>query len=555
MRIAIVGAGSIGLAVAWRAAQSGAEVVVHDPDPGSGASRVAAGMIAPVTESHYGEEALGPFMAASADAWPGFARELEAATGLTIGFRNVPTIVVGVEDGDRAEIVRQAELYRFTARNVETLTARAARKVEPLLSHRVRGGVLAPEDRAVDPRVVHDALLIAAERAGVKFSAERVENLDALDADQVVIAAGCGSVNFVGATATATDATRWTLPVRPVRGAVLRLRAVGDQPMPRTTVRGYVKGHPIYIVTRDSGEIVVGASSDERGFDRHTGTAGAVHDLLRRAIELVPEIAEYHLDEVSVGFRPGTPDNLPLIGRLDPRTVAATGHYRNGIALIPATASGVSALLAGNENAIPSAFDPLRFGGTPSASADRFGRRGGLSGSRFEGAPESILPERSDSAESSERESAAGSDDRFGRRGGLSEPRFEAAPVSILPDGSDTADGRGRAGGLDADRTIRDGSTPVEDPSAGRETASVEGVAARRGTTPTESAATRRESTPTGGAAAGREARPMESAAPLPAATPTESAATRRETTPVDSAAAPRRSVSAEDVTSPKEDS
>jgi hypothetical protein len=269
----------------------------------------------------------------------------------------------------------------------------------------------------------------------------------------------------------------------------------------------------------------------------------------------VPEIAEYHLDEVSVGFRPGTPDNLPLIGRLDPRTVAATGHYRNGIALIPATASGVSALLAGNENAIPSAFDPLRFGGTPSASADRFGRRGGLSGSRFEGAPELILPERSDSAESSERESAAGSDDRFGRRGGLSEPRFEAAPVSILPDGSDTADGRGRAGGLDADRTIRGGSAPVEDPSTGRETAPVEGVAARRGATPTESAATRCESTPTGGAAAGREARPMESAAPLPAATPTESAATRPETTPVDSAAAPRRSVSAEDVTSPKEDS
>jgi glycine oxidase len=349
MRIAIVGAGSIGLAVAWRAAQSGAEVVVHDPDPGSGASRVAAGMIAPVTEAHYGEEALGPFMAESADAWPGFARELEAASGLEIGFRDVPTLVVGVEDGDRAEIDRQAELYRFTARNVEPLTARAARKVEPLLSHRVRGGVLAPEDRAVDPRVVHDALLIAAQRAGVELRGERIEDLAALDADQVVIAAGCGSVRF-------------ELPVRPVRGAVLRLRAVGDQPVPRTIVRGYVKGHPIYIVTRESGEVVVGASSDERGFDRRTGTAGAVHDLLRWAIELVPEIAEYHLDEVSVGFRPGTPDNLPLIGRLGDRTIAATGHYRNGIALIPATATAVAALLAGNAEAVPVAFDPLRFG-------------------------------------------------------------------------------------------------------------------------------------------------------------------------------------------------
>lgn len=360
MRIAIVGAGSIGLAVAWRAAQSGAEVVVHDPDPGSGASRVAAGMIAPVTESHYGEEALGPFMAASADAWPDFARELEAASGLEVGFRDVPTLVVGVEDGDRVEVERQAELYRFTARNVETLTARAARKIEPLLSHRVRGGVLAPQDRAVDPRVVHDALLIAAERAGVELRAERVDDLATLDADQVVIAAGCGSARFFGAGAP--DNAEWHLPVRPVRGAVLRLRAVGDQPVPRTTVRGFVKGHSIYIVTRENGEVVVGASSDERGFDRRTGTAGAVYDLLRWSIELVPEISEYHLDEVSVGFRPGTPDNLPLIGRLDERTVAATGHYRNGIALIPATAAGVAALLAGNDKAIPAAFDPRRFG-------------------------------------------------------------------------------------------------------------------------------------------------------------------------------------------------
>ncbi|MDN3239934.1 glycine oxidase ThiO [Glycomyces tritici] len=384
MRIAIVGAGSIGLAVAWRAAQSGAEVVVHDPDPGSGASRVAAGMIAPVTESHYGEEALAPFMAESADAWPGFARELEAASGLKIGFREVPTLVVGVEDGDRAEVDRQAELYRFTARNVETLSPRAARKIEPLLSHRVRGGVLAPEDRAVDPRVVHDALLIAAQRAGVVLRTERVDDLAAIDADQLVIAAGCGSARFLGAA--------WHLPVRPVRGAVLRLRAVGDQPMPRTTVRGFVKGRPIYIVTRESGEVVVGASSDERGFDRRTGTAGAVHDLLRLAIELVPEIAEYHLAEVSVGFRPGTPDNLPLIGRLDTRTVAATGHYRNGIALIPATATAVVALLDGNENAAPAAFDPLRFGPVPDRRSD--GPR------RFQRSERQHAPSGSEAAES-----------------------------------------------------------------------------------------------------------------------------------------------------------
>jgi glycine oxidase len=349
MRAAVVGAGSIGLAVAWRAAQAGNEVVVHDPEPGSGASRVAAGMIAPVTESHYGEAALTPFMAASADAWPAFARELEAASGLPVGFRDVPTVVVGVEDGDRAEIERQTALYRLTAREVETLTGRALRRVEPLLSHRVRAGVLAAEDRAVDPRAVHAALLVAAERAGVRFETSAVEDLADVDADQVVIAAGCGSARF-------------GLPVRPVRGVVLRLRAATEQAIPRTTVRGYVKGHSVYIVARENGEVVVGATSDERGFDRTTGTAGAVHDLLRWAIELVPETAEYHLDEVSVGFRPGTPDNLPIIGRIDHRTVAATGHYRNGIALIPATATAVAALLAGGDPGPIAAFDPARFG-------------------------------------------------------------------------------------------------------------------------------------------------------------------------------------------------
>lgn len=462
MRLAVVGAGSIGLAVAWRAAQAGAEVVVHDPDPGSGASRVAAGMIAPVTEAHYGEEALAPFMAESADAWPAFARELESASGVEVGFRDVPTLLVGLEDGDRAEIDRQAELYRCTAREVEVLTARAARKVEPLLSHRVRGGVLAPEDRAVDPRAVHAALLVAVERAGVELRRERVSDLDALDADQVVLAAGCGSARFAGGVGShdrgvdrsgASDSSavregdgarwnlsggdgaqwnltggagaRWNLPVRPVRGAVLRLRAIGEQPTPRTTVRGFVKGHAVYIVTRENGEVVVGATSDERGFDRLTGTAGAVHDLLRWSIELVPEIAEYHLDEVSVGFRPGTPDNLPLIGRLDERTIAATGHYRNGIALIPATATSVVALLEGAAGGPPKAFDPLRFSGAGEQPGPQFGGSGEQLGPLSGGAePRSVRR----NAGAAQRD--AGTTQR-------PEAPFAGAPESIVPTGSD----------------------------------------------------------------------------------------------------------------------
>jgi glycine oxidase len=433
MRVAVVGAGSIGLAVAWRAAQDGAEVVVFDREPGSGASRVAAGMIAPVTESHYGEAALTPFMAASADAWPDFTRELEVASGIPVGFRDMPTVVVGIEDGDRAEVERQTELYRLTARNVEVLTGRAVRRAEPLLNHRVRAGVLATEDRAVDPRAVHAALLVAAERAGVRIEARAVRDPGAVDADQVVIAAGCGSAQF-------------GLPVRPVRGVVLRLRAAADQAVPRTTVRGYVKGHSVYIVTRENGEVVVGATSDERGFDRTTGTAGAVHDLLRRCIELVPETAEYHLEEVSVGFRPGTPDNLPLLGRLDERTIAATGHYRNGIALIPATATAIAAMLRGDDPGPIGAFDPARFG-----QAEHGESRPGQAGlSQAE-------PGGVDGAEGRQGE-FEGSEGTAKR----SEVPFSGAPESKVPGGSDKSGAGSGPGRSESGRSSEDGSVEEE---------------------------------------------------------------------------------------------
>ncbi|WP_035698099.1 FAD-dependent oxidoreductase, partial [Glycomyces tenuis] len=193
MRLAVVGAGSIGLAIAWRAANLGARVTVHDPAPGSGASRVAAGILAAATEAQFGEEALLPFMAESVDAWPGFAAELEAASGVPVAHRDTATLMVGLGEGDRAEIDRLAALYRTTGRTVDTLAPRRARELEPLLTHRVRGGVLVPGDHAVEPRAVHAALLAAAERAGVEFRAAHVEDPAALDADQVVLAAGCGS--------------------------------------------------------------------------------------------------------------------------------------------------------------------------------------------------------------------------------------------------------------------------------------------------------------------------------------------------------------------------
>ncbi|QSB06127.1 glycine oxidase ThiO [Natronoglycomyces albus] len=346
-RIHVIGAGAIGLGIAWRAAQRGADVTVFDPDPGSGASTTAAGMLAAVTESHFGEETLADLATDSVTRWPSFAAELENASGLNVGYRDIPTLLVGIEEGDRDNVTRYAGLYRKLGFEVENLTGRTARKAEPLLSQRARGGVRVRADHEVDPRAVHAALLTAAHRAGVHIVRDKVTDPTAGDADVVILAAGCGSAAF-------------DLPVRPVRGVVLRLRADQHQLQPDNIVRAFVRGNPVYIVPRANGEIVIGATSEERGFDATTGTAGATWDLLRNAIDVVPEIAEYHLAEVDVNFRPGTPDNLPILGWKDDLLVA-TGHYRQGIALLPATADHLAAAAFGETVDSLAPFDPARF--------------------------------------------------------------------------------------------------------------------------------------------------------------------------------------------------
>lgn len=352
--IGIIGAGSIGLGIAWRAAQQGARVTVYDPDPGSGPSTVAAGMLAAVAETHFGEEALSGLSVDSVGRWSGFATELTDATGHNLEFRSLPTLLMGIEDGDRDNVARYIQLYRGLNFDTEELTGRRARKLEPLLSHRARGGARVDADGEVDPRLVHSALLQATAGAGVTLMRQSVTDLDQLDHDVIVIAAGCGSAAF-------------GLPVRPVRGVVLRLTASATQAQPRTVVRAFVRGGSVYIVPRSNGEIVVGATSDERGFDSATATAGATYDLLRDAIEVVPEIAEYHLAEMSVNFRPGTPDNLPILGWIDPkkRLLAATGHYRQGIALLPATADHLADMALGRSVSGLEPFSPSRFANSP----------------------------------------------------------------------------------------------------------------------------------------------------------------------------------------------
>jgi glycine oxidase len=383
--LAVVGGGVIGLAVAWRAALAGLRVTVVDPAPGGGASWAAAGMLAPVTEVHYGEQALLRLNLAAAERWPSFAAELEEAAGRPVGYRACGTLTVARDADDLAAI---DDLYRFQrglGLGVERLRGRECRRLEPGLAPGVRGGVLAPGDHQVDNRALVGALLAAVARAGVVLRAARVTGVrvagerargvvldggETLAAGAVVLAAGCWSGALDGLDPALLP------PVRPVKGQLLHLRGPVASPLAQRNVRGV----EVYLVPRADGRVVVGATVEEQGFDLRV-TAGAVHRLLRAATELLPDVEELELTETVAGLRPGSPDNAPLLGPtgLDGLLVAS-GHYRNGILLTPVTADAICELLTSGQ--VPAAiapFSPRRFeraGPASPASASPWGSGG-----------------------------------------------------------------------------------------------------------------------------------------------------------------------------------
>ncbi|MDG4793992.1 glycine oxidase ThiO [Micromonospora sp. WMMD1082] len=355
--VAVVGAGPVGLAIAWRCAARGLRVVVHDPAPGSGASHVAAGMLAPVAEAYFGERELTALLTESAGRWPGFAAELAEATGADLGYRTEGTLVVGLTSDDLAEARRLWAYQQGLGLPVTPLRPAQLREREPGLAPRLRGGALAATDHQVDPRRLVPALRLAAERAGAVLVAEPVRRLREVRAGVTVVAAGCGAAVLTG------------LPVRPVKGQVLRLRAPGGgRPGFRHVIRGYADGEHVYLVPRDSGEVVVGATVEERS-DLDV-SAGAVLRLLRAAVDLLPELAEYDLVETVAGLRPGTPDNAPILGPLPghPGVLVATGHHRHGIVLTPVTADLIADLVTGGgPDPLLAPFRPDRFATTGDA--------------------------------------------------------------------------------------------------------------------------------------------------------------------------------------------
>ena len=363
----VVGGGVIGASIAWRAAERGLSVTMVDPNPGRGASWAAAGMLAPVTEVHYGEEALLRLNLESSAAYTQFVAELSEASGRDPGYVRCGTLTVARDADDNAALADLFEFQKGLGLDVERLRGRECRRLEPALAPSTRGGILVSGDHQVDNRALMDALLSAAERGGVRIVRQRAQGLElehervsgVLVADgerigcsSVVLAAGAFSDPIEGLPPEVVP------PVRPVKGQLLHLRGPAEARLATRNVRGL----DAYIVTRPDGRVVIGATVEERGFDERV-TAGGVHDLLRAGFELLPGVTELELTETSVGLRPGTPDNAPIVGRTDvDGLVIATGHYRNGVLLAPITSAAIADLLV--TDAVPElieAFSPRRF--------------------------------------------------------------------------------------------------------------------------------------------------------------------------------------------------
>jgi glycine oxidase len=362
----VIGAGLIGLSSAWRARKRGLSVLVVDraAEPGAGTSGVAAGMLAPVTETDFGEEGPLQVNLAARERWPAFAAELEEVTGLPTGYRDSGALVVAADRDDAEALRRLHDFQRSLGLAAEWLPPSRCRALEPGLSPRIAGGILAPQDGHADPRATVRALAAAAEEVALGVDVEAIEHdagavtgvrtsEGAIECESVVIAAGPWSA----ALAPLGDGP----PVRPVKGQIIELRTRGAMPEPFERV---LRTPRCYLVARGDGRVVLGATVEEQGFDTAV-TAEGVFRLLEAAWEVLPEVGELEVVRARAGLRPATPDNAPVVGAGEPGgLIWATGHWRNGVLLAPLTGDAVAALLAGDPPpANLDALSPDRFEG------------------------------------------------------------------------------------------------------------------------------------------------------------------------------------------------
>lgn len=368
--VVIAGAGIIGLATAWRLLRQGFDVTVLDAEPVSGATFAAAGMLAPVAEVVWDQPTLYPLMVESGKLYRDFAQNIAEESGHDVGYIENSTFVCAGDAADRQTLSELVELQHDMGMEINRITATEARRAEPALGPGCVGAVDIPGDHQVNPRLLAEALLsilgdrvIRTRAQEVIYASDRAIGLRGADgndylADEVVLAAGLNTADITGLP------ENLNLPLRPVYGDVLRLRVPERlQPLVTRTIRGVVQGRPVYIVPRADGTVVLGATSRE---DDLTGvSAEGVHQLLRDAYRLVPGILDCEIYEMTARARPGSPDDVPMIGRVAPGLTVSTGYFRHGILLTAIGSKFTADVVAGRENdndpALLSAVNPFRF--------------------------------------------------------------------------------------------------------------------------------------------------------------------------------------------------
>ena len=370
-KIIIVGGGIIGLSIGWRLAKAGRETVVYDSGKaGRAASWASAGMLTPLAEVRFEEEDLLKLGLQGLERFGDFAAELESDTGRAVGYRKDGVLLVGITRDDVEHLQFRYDYQEDLGLPVEWLSGSDARRREPMLSGQISAAVWCPGDHQVDNRLLIDVLLDAYRKAGgvlvedmpvdaVEIESDRVVGVKIGDeihrSGTVVLSAGCWSRLIPGIP----DALR--PPVRPVRGQILRLQMTDDIRLRTIVWYSRVASSAVaYLAPKDDGSVVLGATSEDMGYDDRL-TAGGIFELLRAAWEVFPGVYDLPIAETMTGLRPGSRDDAPILGSTPVEgLIMATGHYRKGILLAPITAASIEQLILTGET--PEVIRPFGIG-------------------------------------------------------------------------------------------------------------------------------------------------------------------------------------------------
>ena len=363
--IVIIGGGIIGLSIGWQLVKRNFSVTIFDKDSaGQSASWTAAGMLSPLAEVNMQEKDLLQLGLTSAELYPGWVDELETDSQMSVEFQTEGTLIVALDRDDDQELRHHFDLQKLFNLPVEWLDGRSARNIEPALSPRVVSAISCDSDFQVDNRLVIGALKYAFQKFGGNLhehvGVDRIEISDGtavgvwtgdnlVKADQIIVSAGCWSALIEGIPGN--------LPVRPVKGQMLALQMEDPQ-----IVRKVIHAPDAYLVPKRDGRLLIGATSEEQGFDTQI-TAGGIFELLRGAWEVLPGIYDFPIIETWVGLRPGSRDNAPILGKTEVENlILATGHFRKGILLAPITAQEICSLIMTDHTSdIIAPFTPARW--------------------------------------------------------------------------------------------------------------------------------------------------------------------------------------------------